>query len=81
MSQTRSSRNQPSAEEPGADQPAVDSQPRRSGRYRFSGGQPGLVPLKYAPLIDTGRQYHLSRATRERATRLLEQIRALEAEK
>lgn len=49
--------------------------------WGFSGGQSGLVPLKYAPLIDTGRQYHLSRATRERATRLLEQIRALEAGK
>ncbi|MEB3361987.1 MAG: hypothetical protein VKI42_07690 [Synechococcaceae cyanobacterium] len=35
MSQTRNSRNQPSAEEPGA-----DGQPRRSGRYRYSGGQP-----------------------------------------
>jgi hypothetical protein len=40
MSQTRNSRSQPSAEEPGADQNSADGQTRRSGRYRYSGGQP-----------------------------------------
>ncbi|MEB3349381.1 MAG: hypothetical protein VKO00_05110 [Cyanobacteriota bacterium] len=40
MSQTRNSRNQPSPEEPGADQSGADGQSRRSGRYRYSGGQP-----------------------------------------
>ena len=40
MSQTRNSRNQPSAEEPGAEPSGADGQSRRSGRYRYSGGQP-----------------------------------------